>query len=156
MLSYLLLPEESEDGPPPPGGGPLLAPRSPSFNQLASDHHPLLATAPPLDAQAIRYEDKLMQDRWGALFSIDDMVVGVAKAIQDLGLTDNTFIFFTSDHVSPAGLLLSWASLVDETVSCQGYHLGQFRIPDEKMMPYETDIRYVYVEHASVMHTHIL
>ena len=25
-----------------------------------------------------RFEDKLMQDRWGALFSIDDMVVGVA------------------------------------------------------------------------------
>eukprot|EP01047_Picozoa_sp_COSAG01_P135832 COSAG01_NODE_66145_length_271_cov_0.598837_2_plen_50_part_01 len=23
----------------------------------------------------------------------------------------------------------------------QGYHLGQFRIPDEKIEPYETDVR---------------
>merc|ERR1712107_608357 len=33
---------------------------------------------------------------------------------------DNTYVLFSSDH---------------------GYHLGQFRIPDEKMLPYETDIR---------------
>lgn len=65
--------------------------------ELATDHHPLLQTAPPLDKTAIAFEDKLMQDRWGALFSIDDMVAGVAKAIDDLGLTESTYIFFTSD-----------------------------------------------------------
>jgi arylsulfatase A-like enzyme len=62
-----------------------------------------------------------MQDRWGTLFSIDDMVAEIAGAVDKLGsISDNTYIMFTSDH---------------------GYHLGQFRIPDEKMMPYETDIR---------------
>lgn len=61
-----------------------------------------------------------MRDRWGTLFSIDDMVAGIVSEVENLGIMNNTYIFFTSDH---------------------GYHLGQFRIPDEKMMPYETDVR---------------
>lgn len=101
-------------------GQPIQAPRNPAFNYHAKDHHPLLATAPILDEKAIADEDMLMRDRWGTLFSIDDMVVGVADAIKELGIADRTYMLFTSDH---------------------GYHLGQFRIPDEKMMPYDTDIR---------------
>ena len=39
----------------------------------------------------------LMRDRWGTLFSIDDMVVGVATAIKELGIEDNTYMLFTSE-----------------------------------------------------------
>ena len=50
------------------------APRTPNFNMLASDHHPLLSTAPALDDAGIEALDKIFRDRWGALWSIDDMV----------------------------------------------------------------------------------
>ena len=29
---------------------------------------------------------------------IDDMVAGIAAAVDDLGIADNTYIMFTSDH----------------------------------------------------------
>ena len=47
--------------------------------------------------------------------SIDDLVAGLHKAVADAGLLDSTYFLFSSDH---------------------GYHLGQFRIPIEKMLPY--------------------
>merc|ERR1712066_684943 len=52
--------------------------------------------------------------------SIDDLVAGLVEALEDVGVMDNMYFLFSSDH---------------------GYHLGQFRIPMEKMLPYETDIR---------------
>lgn len=99
------------------------APRTPNFNELASDHHPMLASAPVLDKTAIEFEDRIMRDRWGALMSIDDLVAGIVKTLEEEGVSDNTYVLFSSDH---------------------GYHLGQFRIPDEKMLPYETDIRVTF------------
>ena len=92
----------------------LRAPRTPSFNVRAADHHPLLATAPELGAEAIATVDLHMRDRWGTLFSIDDMVAGIHAALVELDILDHTYMFFTSDH---------------------GYHLGQFRMPDEKVRP---------------------
>jgi len=83
-------------------------------------HNPLLASAPPLDEAAIRAIDTLMRSRWGALFSIDDLVAQIVGALDALQLLQSTYVMVSSDH---------------------GYHLGQFRIPDEKMLPYETDVR---------------
>merc|ERR1712232_1109718 len=99
------------------------APRTPNFNQLASDHFSMLASAPELDKTAIEFEDRIMRDRWGALMSIDDLVADIVKTLDEEGVLDNTYVLFSSDH---------------------GYHLGQFRIPDEKMLPYETDIRVTF------------
>ena len=96
------------------------APRTPNFNQHAPDHHPLLATQPELDENALAHIDLHFRDRLGTLLSIDDMVAGVVATIDQLQLAQHTYIMFTSDH---------------------GYHLGQFRIPDEKIEPYETDVR---------------
>lgn len=98
----------------------ITAPRTPNFNMLASDHFPLLSSAPKLDEYALQFIDRHMRDRWGALFSIDDLVAGLINTLEEIGVLDNTYVLFSSDH---------------------GYHLGQFRIPDEKMLPYETDIR---------------
>ena len=49
-----------------------------------------------MDEKAIADEDMLMRDRWGTLFSIDDMVVGVAAVIKELGIADRTYMLFTS------------------------------------------------------------
>ena len=39
-----------------------------------------------------------MRDRWGTLFSIDDMVAGIVDAVDRLHLDQSTYIMFTSDH----------------------------------------------------------
>ena len=92
----------------------VTAPRTPNFNMHAADHHPLLADAPSLDEAALSHVDRHMRDRWGTLMSIDDVVAGLVGVLEETGIMNNTYILFSSDH---------------------GYHLGQFRIPDEKMLP---------------------
>lgn len=96
------------------------APRTPNFNQQCKDHNHLLATHEILDDGVVAHIDDLMRMRWGVLMSIDDLVAGLVEALEETGVMDNTYFLFSSDH---------------------GYHLGQFRIPMEKMLPYETDIR---------------
>jgi len=98
----------------------ISAPRTPNFNMWASDHNHLLSTHEILDEEVVTAMDELMRARWGVLLSIDDLVAGIVHTLADIGELDNTYIFFSSDH---------------------GYHLGQFRIPMEKMLPYDTDIR---------------
>ena len=63
----------------------------------ASDHHPLLATQPALDAEAVRHVDLHYRARLGTLLSIDDMVAGLVGTIDELGIANDTFVFFTSD-----------------------------------------------------------
>ena len=96
------------------------APRTPNFNIAAPRHNPLLARAPALDARAIEAVDQLFRNRWGTLLAIDDIVAGIEATLVDLNVIKSTYVLVSSDH---------------------GYHLGQFRIPDEKMLPYETDVR---------------
>lgn len=96
------------------------APRTPNFNMLARDHNHLLSTHAKLSPAVVKDIDELMRSRWGTLLSIDDLVAGIVETLADMGVLDHTYIIFSSDH---------------------GYHLGQFRIPIEKMLPYETDIR---------------
>jgi arylsulfatase A-like enzyme len=80
------------------------APRTPNFNALGVDHFDLLSTHPPLTDKLVAGVDALMQQRSGVLLSIDDLVAGLHNAVEDAGIMDNTYFFFSSDH---------------------GYHLGQ-------------------------------
>ena len=100
-------------------GREVTAPRTPNFNQQATSHHPTIAALPSLGENE-HFVDQHYRDRLGTLLSIDDLVAGVVKTLEDLGVLDNTYILYSSDH---------------------GYHLGQWRLPMEKMWPYETDIR---------------
>ena len=96
------------------------APRAPSFNFDAPSHHPTIAAAPRIDDDKLVYVDALMRDRLGVLLSIDDLVASVVGTLDDLGVLDSSYIFYSSDH---------------------GYHLGEWKLPMEKMWPYETDTR---------------
>jgi N-acetylglucosamine-6-sulfatase len=42
--------------------------------------------------------DELFRDRWRTLLSVDDAVAGVIKALTELDVLENTYLFFTSDH----------------------------------------------------------
>jgi len=47
--------------------------------------------------------------------SIDDLVAGIVETLVEEQVIDNTFVIFSSDH---------------------GYHLGQFAMAEEKMLPH--------------------
>jgi N-acetylglucosamine-6-sulfatase len=52
--------------------------------------------------------------------SVDDVIAGVIETVEDLGLMDNTYFFYSSDH---------------------GFQLGQFNIPMDKRHVYEWDTK---------------
>ena len=53
-----------------------------------------------------------MRLRWGALLAVDDLVEGVITALDAVGVLNQTFVFYWSDH---------------------GYHLGSLRLAEGKM-----------------------
>ena len=105
-----------------------VAPRTPSWNRQATDRDWFVAAAgvtgpfdpDPMDGDAIAYSDIMFRRRVQALQTVDEMLEKLESRLTDLGVLDDTFIVYASDN---------------------GYHLGQFRIPDEKMMPYDSDLR---------------
>jgi N-acetylglucosamine-6-sulfatase len=101
----------------------LRAPRTASFNVLADDHFHLLATATELDDRAIAYVDARMRNRWRSLLAVDDLVDAVLDTLEATRVLKNTFVFYTADH---------------------GYHLGHWRFPDEKALPYDSDVRVTF------------
>lgn len=52
--------------------------------------------------------------------SVDDYVAAIFATLEETGVLNTTYVIATSDH---------------------GYHLGEYRIPFEKSLPYETDVR---------------
>ncbi|XP_065178089.1 extracellular sulfatase Sulf-1-like [Sycon ciliatum] len=97
----------------------IKAPRTPNWNVSCPDKHPAISSNPPLNAEATLYLDHNNQVRLLSLLSVDDIIDAVYSTLKDLDLLQNTYIIFTSDH---------------------GYHLGQWRVPSSKLLPYDTDI----------------
>ena len=94
------------------------APRTPGFNQHQPSNHPTIAALPEIDPDKVAFVDQ--HYRLGVLLSVDDLVAEIVSGLDELGVLQNTFILFSSDH---------------------GYHMGQWRLPLEKMWPFETDQR---------------
>ncbi len=97
-----------------------LAPRTPSYNYSGTNHHWLVRSQPPLTTLEAQKVDELYVSRLKTLLSVDDLVHDLVHELDRLKVLDNTYVIFTSDH---------------------GYRLGQFRIPQCKLHPYENDIR---------------
>ena len=69
-----------------------------------------------IDEKCANYVTTSFKNRWRSLMSVDDVIAETVQLVEDEGLADNTYFLYSSDH---------------------GYHLGQFRIPIEKMLPCE-------------------
>lgn len=94
--------------------------RTPSFNYSDTNRHWLLRLPPrylPLDISLL---DDIQRHRMQTLLAVDEMVGEIVGQLQRLGVTNNTYILFTSDN---------------------GFHIGQFVQPWDKRQPYETDIK---------------
>lgn len=97
------------------------APRGPSFNVHAADKHWLIRRAQnPMSNSSITYIDETFRKRWRTLLSVDDMVKNVVTLLDSKKLLNKTFIIFSSDN---------------------GFHLGQFSLPNDKRQLYDFDIR---------------
>ena len=55
--------------------------------------------------------DDCFKNRWRTLMSVDDVIAGVMDACAQLGVANDTYFFYSSDH---------------------GFQLGQFNIPMDK------------------------
>lgn len=101
----------------------LKAPRTENFNVGAKPFkkHWLMTFGPnEMSDEVIETVDNFYQRRLETLLSVDDLVEEVILQLNKQKLIDETFIIFMSDN---------------------GYHLGQFAMPFDKRLPYETDIR---------------
>eukprot|EP00937_MAST-01D_sp_MAST-1D-sp2_P007682 g7682.t1 len=100
----------------------LTAPRTPAYNASGAAiatkaHH--VAQNPPLDAEAEKWIDIHFRNRWRAIQGVDAMIELVLARLRTLGVLDETYVLFSSDH---------------------GYKLGEWRIGCSKQHPYESDV----------------
>lgn len=97
------------------------APRLPSYNATGEGKHWALRENGPIDAFTENAIDTHFRNRQRSLMSVDDYVAAIFEVLQEApGVLNNTFFIATSDH---------------------GYHLGEFRVPFEKSLCYETDVK---------------
>jgi arylsulfatase A-like enzyme len=97
------------------------APRPPSFDEAdALDKPPWIQSLPRLSTYQIANIDFLHERRIETLQAVDDLVEGVVNELNDAGVMNDTYVFFTSDN---------------------GWHHGEHRIPREKWRPYEESSR---------------
>jgi arylsulfatase A-like enzyme len=74
------------------------APRTPSWDAAAPQHHWVVAEKAPLTPALIDFSDELWARRLRATMSVDDLVGDLLALLQAAGRIENTYIFFTSDH----------------------------------------------------------
>lgn len=91
------------------------------ISKFMQDKHWLLRQPPtPFPEKLIEYIDYIFQERWRTLLSVDDMVENLVNILKEKYILQNTYIIFSSDN---------------------GFHLGQFSLPEDKRQLYEFDIR---------------
>jgi len=87
---------------------------------IRANHHGNVATEPMISEAAATVITDVFKNRWRTLMSVDDLIGSVIDACTALGVMDNTYFFYSSDH---------------------GFQLGQFNIPMDKRQPYDWDTR---------------
>lgn len=98
----------------------LTYPRSPAFGARPDDQAPTwLKSIPALNGKYISKIDEIYRMRVQSDKGIDDMIGAVRQTLKDQGLSDKTYVIFTSDN---------------------GYHLGEYSLRAGKMTPFDTDI----------------
>ena len=98
------------------------APRFPSYNpddSIQSQKPSWLKTLPKLTEKQLDNIDKFYRNRLRALQAVDEMLLNITSALEEEGILDNTYIFYSTDN---------------------GQHLGDYRLPAGKRQAYDTDV----------------
>jgi N-acetylglucosamine-6-sulfatase len=90
-----------------------------SFEDRA-DHPSNVPLQPMITDRASRVITGIWKNRWRTLMSVDDLISDVIATVDELGLSDSTYFFYSTDH---------------------GFQLGQLNIPFDKRHVYEWDTK---------------
>lgn len=85
-----------------------------------TDHHGNIATEPLITSEAATVITGVFKNRWRTLMSVDDVIHAVVAETQRLGVLEDTYFFYSSDH---------------------GFQLGEFNIPMDKRNVYDWNTR---------------
>ena len=80
---------------------PRHEPRPVNWNCSAADradHHGNIATEPLITEAAGHVVTGVFKNRWRTLMSVDDLIADTIAAVEALGIGDNTYFFYSSDH----------------------------------------------------------
>ena len=97
------------------------APRTPNFNERdVSDKPAYIRNHALLKPKQIAQIDADYRKRLQSLQAVDEAIAKIVDTLKSTGQLDNTYLFFASDN---------------------GFHLGNHRMAQGKVAPYEEDIR---------------
>ena len=73
----------------------------PSFNlsyEARANHHPTIREMDLLTKQTVACIDETFMNRWRTLMSVDDVIRDTFELVDSMGLTNNTYFLYSSDH----------------------------------------------------------
>jgi hypothetical protein len=97
----------------------VTVPRTPHFNPDHPSGANWIRTLPKLSYANVEFNDHFYRQRLRTLQSVDELVDSVVNRLEELGLLEETYIFYTTDN---------------------GYHIGQHRLQPGKECGFEEDI----------------
>ena len=96
-----------------------IVPRTANFNPDRPSGSQWIAGLPRQNQTNIDCNDEYYRDRLRSLQSVDEMIDSLIKQLDDAGVLDDTWIFYSTDN---------------------GFHVGQHRMQPGKQSPYEEDL----------------
>ncbi|OLN87349.1 Arylsulfatase 3 [Colletotrichum chlorophyti] len=96
-----------------------IVPRTDNFNPDKESGASWVRKQPKLSKENVAANDDFYRNRLRALQAVDELVDSVVARLEEYGILDETYIFYTSDN---------------------GYHIGQHRLQPGKECGYEEDI----------------
>ena len=98
----------------------VIVPRTMNFNPKEVSGAQWVANLARQNDSNVEWNDEYYRQRLRALQSVDEMVDGLVRRLDNAGVLQNTYIFFSTDN---------------------GFHIGQHRMQPGKQSPYEEDLR---------------
>ena len=90
-------------------------PRNMAYNSAISGGVGWIKDLPPLNETVLEYNDHYQRQRLRSLQAVDEMLDGLVNQLEEAGVLDNTYIFYTTDN---------------------GYHISQHRMGPGKECGY--------------------
>ncbi|KAF2214407.1 hypothetical protein CERZMDRAFT_37524 [Cercospora zeae-maydis SCOH1-5] len=97
----------------------VVVPRTPHFNPEIPHGVSWVEKLPRQNQTNVNFNDHFYRSRLRALQAVDEMIDAVFAKLDEVGVTEETYVFFTTDN---------------------GYHIGQHRLQPGKQCPFEEDV----------------